>query len=277
MPTPVPTAFVALALLLLFCVSLLCALLPLQLSGSFKKDEHVNRLADTFAAGILASAAFVHLLPAATAKLTTQYPVAGALAILGVGAMHLQHALPYPNNSRTTNAFALVAALLVHAALEGLALGASASQRGTFAALLAAVLAHKAFVALSLGAALAGAACSHITATILAFTFSAISPLSACFALAFVRFLLKAHTAHTVAAALSAISAGVFAYVAFVDLLPHPSRQMPQPSLPKYDTIDAHVPLTPILAPPPPPNARAVEPFVFAAAAAAMAALALWA
>lgn len=204
----------------LFVVSLSGALLPIVLARRFGKYA-IFPIADSFAAGILCSAAFIHLLPDATEELqplNIKYPVAGALAVFGAIGVHL---LDVCSTSTSTNhtSYVLASALTVHALLEGLALGAGALKQHTFIAIFAAILLHKAFAAMSLGAALSSSSLSKRSYFIIAVVFAAVTPLSALSALLLVRNILVPSHARFVSASLTAVSAGVFAYVALAELL----------------------------------------------------------
>jgi len=206
----------------LFLVSLVGALAPLFLAQRLH-DSNFFRLADSFAAGVLASAAFVHLLPSAIETLNLalpdiDYPIAGGFALCGAIVVYLVDALadsPAPANT----GYVLASALSLHAFLEGLALGASVMRRHTFAAILTAVLLHKGFASASLGAALVGAGVPLRNCAVIGITFASITPIAAICALLVVRSVLEPANAQIISAALSAASAGIFAYVAFAELI----------------------------------------------------------
>lgn len=227
-PTAVSPVFALVCISLLFCVSLACALAPLRLSQQLH-SRRLFLLTDAFAAGVLSSAAFVHMLPSASVHLSHHaYPWAGLLALAGAATVHTLEAAAGDAQSkggvgvghRSRTGAALAGALSVHALLEGLALGASTLRRRTFGAILLAIALHKAFAALSLGAALATSGLSDWTSSRLALVFAANTPVGALLGLIVVRAALTPAVAKTASAGLTAVSAGVFAYVAFAELLP---------------------------------------------------------
>ncbi len=259
----------------LFVISLAGTLLPLVLARRLRSNA-LFPLADSFAAGVLCSAAFIHLLPDANEilqQLKVDYPIGGALAVAGATAVLVIDSCSTTPSPRHTT-YVLASALIVHALLEGLALGASALRRHTFAAILVAVLLHKAFAAMSLGAALASADVPKRTITTVAVVFAATTPASAISALALVRNILQPTQARIVSAVLTALSAGVFAYVALAELLQHRAHAA---------TSVAHSPLPPPCAygsvetnsAPKRPNEQ-LRAGVFVFAAAVMSILALW-
>lgn len=231
----VPLGFAAGCVTVLFFVSLAGVLTPLLLSETHNSPR-LFFMSDAFAAGVLSSAAFVHLLPSATVRLSHfAYPWAGLLALGGAATVHVVDVLtagahPKVGSRQPVRAsLALAAALSVHAFLEGLALGASTLRSQSFGAILIAIALHKAFAALSLGAALSSSGTEWWWATTLAFVFAGSTPIGALGGLALVHTALSPVEAKTASAALTAVSAGVFAYVAFAELLPITNSHEPAP------------------------------------------------
>lgn len=246
-----PIALVA--ILLVFLSALAGALLPLYILAKSNPTTSLLRLGNSFAAGILSSAGLVHLLPSGDRALRSlfphiRYPFAGPFALLGVAAVFLLDHLirrnipptqpprqslliPHPSPSNppistvsATVTYILAAALSLHSLIEGLTLGASVIRTPQFLAVLSAIVAHKTFAAISLGTSLAGMVLSHprrgvkTAAVITAVTFALLTPIGAAVGLAMVRVLDERHGS-VVSAALNCVSAGVFLYVAFVELL----------------------------------------------------------
>lgn len=129
------------------------------------------------------------------------------------------HHIPSP---RSGLAAVLAATLTFHSLIEGISLGASLSERREFMVLVIAILAHKLFAALALGASLATAVAAAGTqrafhvAVFTSIIFSCSTPIGAVFGSVIVTTLF--HSAALIAA-LNCASAGVFLYIAFVDLL----------------------------------------------------------
>lgn len=217
--TEVSVELAVLALLGLFVVSLVGGLLPQVVKSRLSNSKSFLRVADVCAAGILASAAFVHLLPDATESLqilNTDYPAAGAFVLVGATAMYFLDVFAHPGNS----GYVLAVALSGHALIEGLALGASAVKHNTFSTILFAILFHKAFGAFALSSALVGAGVESHECAACALIFALVTPLGALTALIFVRQALEEHSGKLVSAVLTAVSAGIFAYIALAELLP---------------------------------------------------------
>ncbi len=228
----------AISLLALFTVSLVGGLLPQVLKNRLADSRAFLRLADVFAAGILAAAAFVHLLPDATESLEAlenDFPLAGALALGGATGMYLLDLFAAPSNS----GYVLATALSLHALVEGLALGAAAKRENTFNTILLAILLHKAFGAFALSSALVGSGVQSHECAACALAFASATPAAALAALVFVREALEDRSGNLVSATLTAVSAGIFAYIAFGELLPN--RHSHAPSTP---SDEQHLPLT---------------------------------
>lgn len=164
-----------------------------------------------------------------------------------------------PHARGISMASALMATLSVHSLMEGVTLGASKGHTAQFTVLLTAILCHKLFAALTLGLTLAAVAReSHNSrrsmqlAILAALVFSSLTPIGA--VLASVATTVSTSAQSPVAmAVIQCVCAGVFLYVACVDLLADEVR------LCSCDPQDALL--------------RAV---IFTSAASAMTALAIW-
>lgn len=122
--------------------------------------------------------------------------------------------------------YVLAAALSLHSLVEGLTLGASILRSARFVAILAAIVAHKTFAAMSLGTSLTtivtnspGSRAARNAAMATAFGFAALTPVGALIGVAAVTNWLNSRNASIVSAGLNSLSAGIFVYVAFVEML----------------------------------------------------------
>lgn len=156
-------------------------------------------------------------------------------------------------------ASALMATLSVHSLMEGVTLGASKQHAAQFTILLTAILCHKLFAALTLGLTLANVARESRNsrravqmAILAALVFSSLTPIGAILAAVVTTVSVGTHSPITMAV-IQCVCAGVFLYVACVDLLADEVR------LCSCDPQDALL--------------RAV---IFTCAASTMTALAIW-
>lgn len=129
------------------------------------------------------------------------------------------------SSSRAGLATVLAVTLSFHSLVEGVTLGASLSRGGQFGVIAMAILAHKLFAALSLGASLASAVLAATTnesarrtlrySILAAFAFACSTPIGTLIGSGLALLL----SSGVFAATLNCASAGVFLYIAFVDLL----------------------------------------------------------
>lgn len=231
---PVSASVTLLTIAFIIVVALSGTLSPLLLQRSARRVRALFLLGDAFAAGILASAALVHLLPAAHDSFrkyvpNVEYPLAGMFALFGACAVYILDHIVTGNTEKSAKSssamlgYVLGATLSFHAFVEGVALGASVIRRALFASIFAAILVHKFFAALSLGFSLARMV--HVDSTarthalLMAVMFALVTPVGAFFGMVIVAQVLSKNLAQVVTAALAAISAGVFLYIALVELL----------------------------------------------------------
>jgi zinc transporter ZupT len=117
--------------------------------------------------------------------------------------------------------YVLAAALSFHSLMEGMALGASRPSQSQFLALLAAILTHKFFAAFALGNSLSIAASTiqgKKPAMSAAVGFALTTPIGAIFGMALSSSILP-QAGRVVSAGLSSVSAGIFLYIALVELV----------------------------------------------------------
>lgn len=213
-----------------------------MLLSSGNPHSKLTRYGNAFAAGFLTAAALVHLLPDAYEDMreafpNMTFPFDGLLSLIGACAVFVVDVyarraapkLPVTNQSPTI-ANVLAATLSFHSLIEGFTLGASISNPASFAAMAAAILAHKFFAALTIGCSLSNAAMSgqlHAkrNALIICFAFSSVTPLGAAVGAAVMEVLSRGYGLAFMAA-LTCLSAGVFLYVGFVELVAEEFRDV---------------------------------------------------
>lgn len=130
-----------------------------------------------------------------------------------------------PNSSKVTLSLVFATTLSFHSLMEGITLGASLLHTKQFMVLAIAILAHKLFAALSLGTSLAAASPKNTITTmsiLTAFAFAFSTPLGALLGALIVSTTVQSVL---VSATLTCMSAGIFLYVAFVDLLAEEVRE----------------------------------------------------
>ena len=217
----------AIALVSMLLIGWFCAKLPLTLANA-NLDSKLFRIADMFSAGVLISTALTHLLPEASEILDahdwihesssghTHISLSGVLALFGICLMHLVHCMPTRGGSASNTAFVFSGALTVHCIIEGLALGASIASPSAFSAVFTAIMLHKGFAAFTLGSTLVRSKLHSTTSFCYCFIFAISTPLTA-----FIAHLVLENDKNEGrdTAKLNAVSAGVFIYMALVDML----------------------------------------------------------
>lgn len=205
-------------------VILLVGTLPL----TWKVEGKVYDTLLSFGAGVLLSAAFLHMLPAAIPVLG---PSVGLFTMGGYVLMTILErftmAHPCGEHGCPNHRLGLVAllGLSVHSIIAGMALGVGlldSADFSTSAALMAAILVHKIPETLALMGLIAGARWPKKSMTIALVVFSLMGP--AGILLGSVQAL---HSPKFLSCAL-AISAGTFLYIASSDLLPQLHKKMKQ-------------------------------------------------
>lgn len=182
----------------------------------------------SFGAGVLLSAAFLHMMPEAIPVLG---PSTGLFVLLGYLLMTIldRFTMAHPCGEEACPSHRLgLTALLglsVHSVIAGMALGVGlleAKELSVSAALLAAILVHKVPETLALMGLLAASGWSRKKIIVSLFIFSVMGPVGI-----FLGTISSFHSPFLMGCAL-AISAGTFLYIASSDLLPQLHKKMKQ-------------------------------------------------
>lgn len=181
-----------------------------------------------FGAGVLLSAAFLHMIPEAAEAVGPSmgaYVLLGFLVMVCIDRFTMAHACgedECPNHRIGTVAFF---GLSIHSVLSGLALGVGISEEGelsTAVAMLSAILVHKIPETLALMGLFRSSGWTVKRMAIFLVLFAFMGPTG---------ILLGSRSglfSHDAFGAALAISAGTFLYIAAADLLPHLHRKMRQ-------------------------------------------------
>ncbi len=204
--------------------------------GSVRKiSEESLHLALAFAAGFFLGAAFLDLLPAAFANLGGMDPTTvGGLALLGFLVIYIveRGLAPSPiggdKNSRRgerhTDAHAVVAltallGLSAHSIAEGGALLVAATGGGAGETVILSIGLHKGIAGLALGSLFGLARFTKLKTMAFLVLFALMTPLGTLIS-AIALSGESVATSNTLFTAITALSSGVFLYVATVDILP---------------------------------------------------------
>ncbi|KAI0567418.1 zinc transporter 1 [Gracilaria domingensis] len=274
---------VSLTILGVFLIALSGSLAPV-LFASPAIHVRVLRLGNSFSAGFLVAAALVHILPEALIKLannhSTEFPWGGFLTLVGVSSVYVldvlarriqrgsDNTLPVHSHNAYSRAHSpavaivLATSLSFHSFLEGVSLGVSLLDVASFTALSLAILVHKFFAALALGSTLTASADGDSKlqkhAIYWCIFFSSVTPFGAMIGMILLE-MLPDHINALSMPALTLVSAGVFLYVALVELLAEEFR---------YASKDSYTDMN--------PDDSLLSMAVFVFAAGAMSLLALW-
>jgi zinc and cadmium transporter len=208
-----------------FLVVFLVGLMPL----TWKLQGDIYDLFLSFGAGVLLSAAFLHMLPEATLEIGPSvgvFMMAGYVLMTILERFTMAHPCTEDNhchNPDHTLGLAAFFGLSVHSVIAGMALGVGlmgATDISVSIALLAAILVHKVPETLALMALLAASGWSRGKMALTLVCFSCMGP-GGILVGAFMNF----QSPRFMGAAL-AISAGTFLYLASGDLLPHLHTKM---------------------------------------------------
>eukprot|EP00189_Rhodosorus_marinus_P007434 CAMPEP_0184752804 /NCGR_PEP_ID=MMETSP0315-20130426/43774_1 /TAXON_ID=101924 /ORGANISM="Rhodosorus marinus, Strain UTEX LB 2760" /LENGTH=354 /DNA_ID=CAMNT_0027232157 /DNA_START=766 /DNA_END=1830 /DNA_ORIENTATION=- len=258
-------------ILFVLITALLGALMPIWLELSPMAEKYIFRYGNAVAGGVLLAAGFVHMFPDASDALDSaldwDYPLGGLLALYGcftifvldrlVQSNAIQRCLPFTkpghledkqnNASEALVMYMLFGALSFHSAFEGLAMGANARYADKFYAILWAIIAHKFFAALALGLSLARNAkhLSLLMRVAVAVVFSIMTPIGACLGVSLgTTYDEGSQGANLIRGSLTAFSAGIFIYVALVEIIaeefpqrPNVEREAGQPQPPQMECL----------------------------------------
>lgn len=166
-----------------------------------------------------------------------------------------KHTHTKPSSSRLGIALLLAVSLSFHSLMEGVALGTSLHELRQFSIIAIAILAHKLFAALSLGSSLASSQQSKSLSVFIGLGFALSTPIGAVVGAGLVS--LVSAKSSLITAWLTCVSAGVFLYVAFVDMLADEIRESSNQNDEYY-------------------HDRRLRAFLFILSASAMSLLAVW-
>ena len=205
-------------------VILLVGILPL----TWRMQGQVYDALLSFGAGVLLSAAFLHMLPAAIPSLGEMsglFLLAGYLLMTLLERFTMAHPCSEDSCPNHRLGFTALLGLSVHSVIAGMALGVGlldAKDLSVSVALLAAILVHKVPETLALMGLLAASGWDRRRILFSLFFFSGMGPLG---------ILLGTFTeiqSPWFLSAAMAISAGTFLYIASSDLLPQLHKKMKQ-------------------------------------------------
>lgn len=134
------------AALIIFLTSMAIAIYPLRKKVSLNHTESVG-LSEAIASGIFLGAAFFHMLPDAIKIFaevygTQSYPIPEVICVIGFLLLLLLERLSFTLHSTSSIPYILAIILIVHALVEGAALGIGSTFSEAFM-LFIAIVAHK--------------------------------------------------------------------------------------------------------------------------------------
>lgn len=208
----------AIAALLIFCISLATALYPLKKKSVLKHAESLG-LGEAIASGIFLGAAFFHMLPDAIKIFgniygPSTYPIPEAVCMLGFLLMLFLERLSLVNATiRSKNAIPYILALIlvIHALVEGVALGIGSTFSEAIM-LFIAILAHKGSESFALCVAMLRHELPFRRVMLIVIFFSLMTPLGISIGTA-VSELTFARHGELAAALFNAFAAGTFLYI----------------------------------------------------------------
>ena len=199
--------------LIIFLISILIAFIPIYRKKSLRHKEGVE-LGEALASGIFLGAAFLHMLPDAVRTFTAtypaiNYPVPEIICVAGFLLMLLLERFSLAVSSESKNAipYVLAIVLIVHAFIEGLALGIGSTISEALLLCLA-IVAHKGSESFALCTTLLRHSVPIKRLIAIVIFFALMSPLGI---LLGTTTLLSAH--YGLAAIFNAFAAGTFLYI----------------------------------------------------------------
>jgi solute carrier family 39 (zinc transporter), member 1/2/3 len=206
----------ACAALLVFFISLATVIYPLKNKSVFKHTEPLS-LGEAIASGIFLGAAFFHMLPDAIETFgkvygNSAYPLPEAVCMLGfLLLLFLERLSLTHSSSKNTVPYILALILIIHAVVEGIALGIGSTLSETIMILIA-ILAHKGSESFALCVALLRHQLPFKRIILIIGLFALMTPLGISIGTA-VNQLTFAHHGEPVAALFNAFAAGTFLYI----------------------------------------------------------------
>uniref|UniRef100_A0A803QIQ2 Uncharacterized protein n=1 Tax=Cannabis sativa TaxID=3483 RepID=A0A803QIQ2_CANSA len=190
-------------------------------------DKNVFFMIKAFAAGVILSTGFIHVLPDAFEHLTSpclkgtawEFPFTGFVAMMSAIATLMVDAFAtsYYKNSHFGGVLEL--GIVVHSVIIGISLGASESPK-TIRPLVAALTFHQFFEGMGLGGCIAQAKFKARAVAIMALFFSFTTPVGIAIGIGISNvYDENSNTALIVEGIFNAASAGILIYMSLVDLL----------------------------------------------------------
>jgi zinc transporter ZupT len=208
----------SIAALLIFIVSMATAIYPLKRKNLFSHTDSLG-LGEAIASGIFLGAAFFHMLPDAIEMFghiygTNAYPIPEMVCMLGFLLLLFLERLSLVNttlNSKNSIPYILALILVIHALVEGAALGIGGSFSETTMIFIA-ILAHKGSESFALCVTMLRHDLPFKRVLLIVIFFSLMTPLGISFGTV-INQLSFAHNGEVVAALFNAFAAGTFLYI----------------------------------------------------------------
>lgn len=211
-------SYKAIFALLIFIISIVTVIYPLRRQSAFQHAESFE-LGEALASGIFLGAAFFHMLPDAInmfnqAAFTNPFPIAEAICVFGfLFLLFLERLSLLPASMQFKNSapYILAAVLIVHAIIEGAALGIGQTFSETIM-LLIAILAHKGSESFALCIALLKHHLPFKRVVLIIVFFALMTPAGIGLG-ALINHLAIAKNGELIAASFNAFAAGTFLYI----------------------------------------------------------------
>lgn len=218
------------AAIITFLLGLSFGLLPMRLTCSRK---HLLSIGDAFAGGVFLSAALLHMLPNAEAGFRASMPSATyplAMLVIAITFILLfvleNSALLFTKkhffNGVTTAPILMAFLIMIHAMIEGAALGIN-TDLASFFIILCAVIAHKSSEGFALSVNLHRYEIGFSKIVIIIFLFSLMTPLGI-FIATQISNILQNDSGKFAVAILNSLAAGTFLYLGTVHIIAEPDH-----------------------------------------------------
>lgn len=222
----------SLAGILIFIVSIIAVIYPIR-ARIYPSHNHFLELGDAFASGIFLGAALFHMLPDAILNFAeimpnVHYPLAESLCAAGfLLLLFLERLAQYSSQNSTDNhshslPYMLAIILVIHALIEGAALGVNATL-ATASVIFVAIIAHKGSESFALAIILNR---SHLTLKVIITTviiFALMTPLGIALGTSLTS-LLHTQNGSLLTAGFNAFAAGTFLYMSTLHHINHHHR-----------------------------------------------------
>lgn len=218
--------------LLIFIVSLISVIYPIR-ARIYPKHNRVLELGDAFASGIFLGAALFHMLPDATANFSAimpnvHYPLAESFCAVGFLLLLFLERLAHFSSQEHEHAhlhslpYMLAIILVVHALIEGAALGVNATV-ATATVIFVAIIAHKSSESFALAVILNRSQLALKSVIITILIFALMTPLGIALGTTLTS-LLHSQNGLLMTAGFNAFAAGTFLYMSTLHHINHHHR-----------------------------------------------------